>query len=355
MIARIARWSHICDPFHALCPARLRICFCRLYSVPIFPLVYGFKMSVSLCVPTYNRAVYLARLLDKIYENGTSIFSEIVVSDNSDNNETQDLCDRFKEKLNLSYYRNAKNIGPYENLKNAFKLAQNELVFYCADDDEPNFDEVSNALDLIKDQPSVSAVYGLIGTYDMAPGSGLFSPVDGPTAVVPQGDAQALLEFIAQVHYDPSAVFIPEVALVRKSNINFDNIITRNSYLFLSLINQLNQSGDILFLPVMLYKSIVQHFSNDIRDRYSSRYAVDPLIWSSYRAGMLQIAANINDDSEETRIYIADLIQNYYLNLVNMVVFNLRNSGLKTESDDLERIIAQERRLFTRSHRQGAP
>lgn len=311
-------------------------------------------MSISLCVPTYNRARYLTRLLDKICENGTTIFSEIVISDNSDNNETRDLCDKFKGRINLSYHRNEQNIGPYENLKNAFKLAQNDLVFYCADDDEPNFEEASNALDLIRDQPSVSAVYGLIGTYDVAPGSGLFSPVDGPTAVVPQGDALALLEYIAQVHYDPSVSFIPEVALVRKTNIDLDEIVTRSSYFFLSLINHLNQSGDILFLPVMLYKSIVQHFKHDARDRYSSRYALDPLIWSSYRAAMLQIAANINDDSNEKRVYVADLIQNYYINLLNMVVFNLRNSGLEKESDDLVRIIDQERRLYLRSQEQGA-
>jgi abequosyltransferase len=65
---------------------------------------------VSICIPTMNRAKYLANTLEKLLEASKhSDEFETIISDNSDTNETEEICSNYLSKgLNIVYYKNSK-------------------------------------------------------------------------------------------------------------------------------------------------------------------------------------------------------------------------------------------------------
>lgn len=72
------------------------------------------KYLVSICIPTYNRAVYLKKCLDSLvcqseFKQG---LVEIVISDNASTDNTNALARNYAEKYsNIVYHRNMKNMG----------------------------------------------------------------------------------------------------------------------------------------------------------------------------------------------------------------------------------------------------
>jgi glycosyltransferase involved in cell wall biosynthesis len=70
---------------------------------------------ISLCIPTYNRAVILEKTIKRIvsYDSFDSNV-EIVISDNCSTDNTQAVCEQYAAKYdNVSYYRNQENTFDY--------------------------------------------------------------------------------------------------------------------------------------------------------------------------------------------------------------------------------------------------
>lgn len=92
------------------------------------------KPFVSIMIPTYNRPEMfeetLKSALSQTYEN-----FEIIVCDNSTDERTATLIEKYKSDARLRYYRNceaktkADNFRPFEN------LARGEFLQWCMDDD----------------------------------------------------------------------------------------------------------------------------------------------------------------------------------------------------------------------------
>lgn len=71
------------------------------------------KYLVSICIPTYNRAVYLKKCLDSLvcqseFKRG---LVEIVISDNASSDQTEELGRAYQLKYsNIKYHRNRENV-----------------------------------------------------------------------------------------------------------------------------------------------------------------------------------------------------------------------------------------------------
>jgi glycosyltransferase involved in cell wall biosynthesis len=67
---------------------------------------------LSICIPTYNRAKALDRLLENLAleTKGLSERLEICVSDNGSSDDTQKVFSRWKDKIPLRHRRNEKNL-----------------------------------------------------------------------------------------------------------------------------------------------------------------------------------------------------------------------------------------------------
>ncbi|ERI90854.1 glycosyltransferase, group 2 family protein [Clostridiales bacterium oral taxon 876 str. F0540] len=108
---------------------KYRNAFLDEYSRLIFPLV-------SILIPTYNRPDYFKLALESAL-NQTYRNIEIIIGDDSSNNETEKLVDEnYIDKYdNIKYYRNEENLGQFENDIKLFNMAGGEFINYLMDDD----------------------------------------------------------------------------------------------------------------------------------------------------------------------------------------------------------------------------
>ena len=95
--------------------------------------------KISICIPTYEFNGLGAEVLEFSFNRmrfqslGTQNFN-IIVSDNSDDNRTKDLCERWNGLLDIVYFRNVVK-GATENSNKALELGDGEILkFLCADD-----------------------------------------------------------------------------------------------------------------------------------------------------------------------------------------------------------------------------
>lgn len=96
------------------------------------------KILLTIAVPTYNRATYLARALTSIFSQagryGDAI--EIIVSDNCSTDDTPAVLREFQEAGHrFTVIRNPENVGPDGNFKNCFHLARGRYFWLFSDDD----------------------------------------------------------------------------------------------------------------------------------------------------------------------------------------------------------------------------
>ncbi len=94
---------------------------------------------ISICIPTYNRPDLLKDCLQSFVEHLSSENMrqiEFVITDNSDNNQTELILLSFKSQLiNVNYYKNSENIGGSANIFQALDLATGKYLWLMGDDD----------------------------------------------------------------------------------------------------------------------------------------------------------------------------------------------------------------------------
>ena len=122
------------------------------------------KKVISICIPTYNRANYLAQALNSLCANlaedpALKDFLEIVISDNGSTDDTPAIVDGYREKLPLLYHRNDSNIGPVRNLCKAASLAHGEYVWFLSDDDVLNAGALGYLMAFLYSHPDIQYLF----------------------------------------------------------------------------------------------------------------------------------------------------------------------------------------------------
>jgi glycosyltransferase involved in cell wall biosynthesis len=92
---------------------------------------------LSICIPTYNRAKALDRLLENLESEiaDVSDFIEICVSDNGSNDGTQEILKKWGAMLPLALRRSEKNRGYDINALEVTKMASGKFLWHMGDDD----------------------------------------------------------------------------------------------------------------------------------------------------------------------------------------------------------------------------
>ena len=98
---------------------------------------------VSVCVPTFNGALYLRDTLDSIAAQTCSDF-EVVVCDDSSSDETVDILLSYSDALPLRLFRNERTLGLAENWNRCLAESTGEWIKLLGQDDflEPTYIEV---------------------------------------------------------------------------------------------------------------------------------------------------------------------------------------------------------------------
>lgn len=93
---------------------------------------------LSITIPTWNRAAFLALNLERLAQEGRSFWglTEVLVSDNASTDDTpQVVAKAIAGGMPIRYVRNTENIGSDANIAQCFNLAQGKFVLILGDDD----------------------------------------------------------------------------------------------------------------------------------------------------------------------------------------------------------------------------
>jgi len=94
---------------------------------------------ISICIPTYEmngKGAYYLEHSFKILQLQTYSNFEIIISDHSQTDLIKDLCEKWKDRLNIYYYHNNQNKGNSSaNINNALKKANGDIIKILFQDD----------------------------------------------------------------------------------------------------------------------------------------------------------------------------------------------------------------------------
>ena len=94
--------------------------------------------KLSICIPTYNRASLLERMLvtlELALANVPDAAYEVVFRDNASTDNTPDIIAKFEERHPVRYSKNEENIGVTRNILSVPLGATGEFVWMLGDDD----------------------------------------------------------------------------------------------------------------------------------------------------------------------------------------------------------------------------
>ncbi|MGI0013753.1 MAG: glycosyltransferase [Nitrososphaera sp.] len=113
--------------------------------------------TVSVCIPTYNRAGMLRESISSVLEQTFQDF-ELIVSDNASEDETEAVVRSFADKR-IAYYRNPHNIGQRPNWNRCLSLASGRYVALFFDDDMMMPENLAEKVAVLEKYPQVGLVH----------------------------------------------------------------------------------------------------------------------------------------------------------------------------------------------------
>ena len=90
--------------------------------------------EVSIIIPTYNRAHYLERCLDSLLEQSFINFEVLVCDDGSTDN-SQEIVEKFRSRLNIQYCWNENFGGPARSRNIGIKKSKGKYIAFLDSDD----------------------------------------------------------------------------------------------------------------------------------------------------------------------------------------------------------------------------
>ncbi|MDR3679687.1 MAG: glycosyltransferase family 2 protein [Flavipsychrobacter sp.] len=92
------------------------------------------KPTISICIPAYKRTRFLTRLLESI-EMQTYKDFEVVITDDSNDEQVADLCKIYANKFPLRYQKNPVQLGAAANWNRCMQLGEGTWLKIMHDDD----------------------------------------------------------------------------------------------------------------------------------------------------------------------------------------------------------------------------
>ena len=112
--------------------------------------------KLSICIPTFNRPRHLNNCLNSIYNNLANKLSyDVCISDNNSSEETERVVNNYKDKMNITYKKNSKNVGVANNIILCTNLSKSEYCWVIGDDDLLFNYSIEEALNLINENNDV--------------------------------------------------------------------------------------------------------------------------------------------------------------------------------------------------------
>lgn len=128
--------------------------------------------KISVCIPSYNRAIVLRELLDSILTQDYDNFEVVIAEDCSPQREeirhiTSSYQSIYLDKI--YFFENSHNLGYDGNIRQLFELAKGEFVFFMGNDDLMCEGALSKVAAAISRHPNVGVVLRSYAAFDENP------------------------------------------------------------------------------------------------------------------------------------------------------------------------------------------
>jgi glycosyltransferase involved in cell wall biosynthesis len=268
------------------------------FSMPAHSVETNGRVTLSICLPTFNRVRYLECLLQDLAMQLPRLgFSyELLVGDNASEDGTQEVVGRYAQDLNLRYFRRPTNIGGQANLNQLFESAMGEYLVYVADDDLLLVDGLRECIEALETAPQLGAVFAPWLIHDRLTGedASQFYSLD-QDVVIEQSSHGALLSLLINRH------IFPEIYVIRSSLAR--SIMAPESpyaFGFFVRVAAMVDRAAVLFSRKPFYRSVSRYFEGEVRVQAGTEQVKSG--WDCYRGGLEYIYARFSDQlSKENR------------------------------------------------------
>lgn len=239
------------------------------------------NITLSICIPTFNRARYLSVLLGTLLDGLLSFpyACQIVISDNASTDNTSAVVDAFLEKLPIKYFRQANNSGAECNYLFALDHADGILLMYLADDDILDFPALAQAVGVMLRQPNAVALYAPWRLFDMVNNKhhgNFYSQPDD--LIVSRNDYAGLVKHVVQHHVWPEISMV-RAELFRRARPTINPL----AYWAFTIPCEYLAHGHVIFLKDPFYIFITNYFADDVRLQNGHLEVMGS--WDRYRGG----------------------------------------------------------------------
>jgi abequosyltransferase len=126
-------------------------------------------VTLSFCIPTYNRAAFIAKAVESIAgeAKGASDEIEIVIVDGASTDQTEQVVRELQTSFpNIRYWRRETNAGVDADILKAVELARGEYCWLMSDDDCIEVGGVQHVLDQLKRNAGIAGASVNAVAYD---------------------------------------------------------------------------------------------------------------------------------------------------------------------------------------------
>ena len=239
------------------------------------------ELTLSICIPTFNRARYLAVLLNILAETQDALqYSyELIITDNASTDQTEDVVRGFMQRLPIRYFKQPTNIGPESNWLFAMAQANGKYFLYLADDDSLDMHELTRSVQLLIEHPEAAVLYAPWKLFDLVNNAdcGTFYS-QSSDILVRKGDFASLIKNVVSNRVWPE-VAIGRTELFRRLMPKFNCL----SYWAFTVPCEYLTYGHIIFSKTPFYVSITNYFADEVREQCGLLETESA--WDRYRGG----------------------------------------------------------------------
>lgn len=134
-------------------------------------------MSLSICIPTYNRAKYIKKnielLIKYIKKNNLEKNIEIIISNNASNDETEKIlnaCQKENFDINLKIYNQKESLYIIENIIFVAEQSKNNYFMWLGDDDYIEEKYLLEVLNIIKQNKFSEEIFCILPSFKQIKG-----------------------------------------------------------------------------------------------------------------------------------------------------------------------------------------
>ena len=288
------------------------------------------EIMLSICIPTYNRARYLDALLSDLFKELQDFpFSyEIVISDDSSQDDTDDVVNGWIDKLPILYDKQKENVGYARNIDSVYSLASGVFAMYLADDDFIDKDGLIEAILMFIAHPNAVVLYApwKFITLQNKDSNDQFYEIPNDI-VLEQFDYLNLLQLVLDHH------IFPEVLIFRLDTYNQLLPLTNDlSYWAFTKATEWLSLGQIIFKKEPFYCLSLKYFEEEERVQVGTvetQYA-----WDRYRGGLEHMLSYVAPSlTAEDRLMFRESIHSFVARRMYVgLQFRLANEGNPIES-----------------------